>query len=452
MKITSIAAFAAGLICLSACSLKNDIDYPVVEGYFTDFQVEGQLSSSISRTNATVTLSMSDETDLSSLKIVSIGLSDGASCDELSVGSIIDLTSPLSVVITTYQQYEWTISATLVSVEEEYISVNAWAYSATFTSEAEDDSASAIFEWKSSDDSDWNSGESVSATDGVYTYSVSGLSAATTYSVRLNVGGSTGDEVSFTTEEAAQLPNMSFDEWCTEEYYGKTCWYPAPEVSEGRIWDSANKGVLTIQSTCATTPESEFVAVSGSGKQAARLESMYPNVLGIGRFAAGSLLTGEFLGATGSGGGLGAQLNWGVEFTTRPSALHGYYAYAPGIIDHDDEDAWPDLVGQGDQLQIFVLLTDWSDPFTVDTSAGVFVDFDNDSNIIAVGLLETGESTYDEDGNLQYVEFTLPLEYRDLTRKPKYVVVSSCSSRYGDTFTGAVGSLLYVDEFEFIYE
>ena len=34
---------------------------------------------------------------------------------------------------------------------------------------------------------------------------------------------------------------------------------------------------------------------------------------------------------------------------------------------------------------------------------------------------------------------------------PKYVVISACASSLGDYFTGGVGSVLYVDEFEFIY-
>ena len=74
------------------------------------------------------------------------------------------------------------------------------------------------------------------------------------------------------------------------------------------------------------------------------------------------------------------------------------------------------------------------------------VDVAKDPGIIAHAILESDQTT---DG---FVEFTLPLEYRDLERKPKYVVVSACASSLGDYFTGGVGSVLHVDEFEFLYE
>jgi hypothetical protein len=45
----------------------------------------------------------------------------------------------------------------------------------------------------------------------------------------------------------------------------------------------------------------------------------------------------------------------------------------------------------------------------------------------------------------------LPLEYRDLELKPKYVVVACCALYLGDYFTGGEGSHRHVDEFEFMY-
>ena len=67
------------------------------------------------------------------------------------------------------------------------------------------------------------------------------------------------------------------------------------------------------------------------------------------------------------------------------------------------------------------------------------------------GKLETSQATYAEGENPKYVPFEVKIEYRDTERKPKYVIINSCASRYGDDFTGAVGSVLYVDEFEFVY-
>ena len=43
-------------------------------------------------------------------------------------------------------------------------------------------------------------------------------------------------------------------------------------------------------------------------------------------------------------------------------------------------------------------------------------------------------------------------EYRDRTRTPKYIVIVAAASKYGDYFTGGVGSTLYLDEFSFVYD
>ena len=84
--------------------------------------------------------------------------------------------------------------------------------------------------------------------------------------------------------------------------------------------------------------------------------------------------------------------------------------------------------------------------FTVNTLAGQFVDLQNDPHIIAFGKLESDETVTD------YREFYIPLEYRDKTRTPKYIVISCCASYLGDYFTGGEGSKLLVDEFELVYD
>ena len=50
------------------------------------------------------------------------------------------------------------------------------------------------------------------------------------------------------------------------------------------------------------------------------------------------------------------------------------------------------------------------------------------------------------------MEFRLDFEYKDTERKPTYIVISACASYLGDYFTGGVGSTLYIDEFELLYE
>lgn len=438
-------------LCVAAsCTIKNDIDYPLVPGDITDFAVTNQLSVDISKTNRTVHVELAESANVENLEILRLSLSEGARCDELAVGKALDLSSPVTVHVRTYQDYVWTIYAS-VRVESE-ISVNAWAHSAVFSSGSEGVQVPGIFQWRKADSNEWISSPEITAQAGNFVYEADGLEAGTQYYARLTMSGSSSSEVPFTTEPEAQVANMSFDEWCQETVLGsKISWYPAPDKSVGRVWDSANKGVLVISSDCATVPETVHVAVPGDGKQAAKMESKFPNFLGIGRFAAGNLLTGEFLGTVGSGGNMGAKMLWGTPFSTRPKALKGYYAYLPKSIDHDDLGKHPDLIGQTDEMQILVMLGDWDAPYEVNTADGVFIDQENDPHIIGYGKLETTAATYAEGEDPKYVEFTCDINYRDTERKPKYVIINCCASRYGDDFTGAVGSLLYVDEFEFVY-
>ena len=178
--------------------------------------------------------------------------------------------------------------------------------------------------------------------------------------------------------------------------------------------------------------------MSGEGKKAAQMESKNAVIA----FAAGNLYIGKF----GRINGIGAILDWGVEFSDKPMGLKGYYKYSPMTISHAKA-PYLDLIGNAlDKCQIQIFLTDWDEPFTVNTLAGQFVDLQNDPNIIAYGKLESDETVAD------YREFYIPLEYRDKTRTPKYIVISCCASYLGDYFTGGEGSKLLVDEFELVYD
>ncbi|MGN1210187.1 MAG: DUF4493 domain-containing protein [Candidatus Cryptobacteroides sp.] len=240
--------------------------------------------------------------------------------------------------------------------------------------------------------------------------------------------------VSFTTAGTPTLYNMSFDEW----YQSGKVWYPYAEGANPSIWDSANPGAANFIGS-STTPESADVAVSGSEKYSARMESKYALIA----FAAGNIYTGKFKEINMST--QGAILDWGVPFNGKPVALKGYYKYAPKAIDKAKA-PYESMIGTMDKCQFQIILTDWTEPFTINTSAGIFVDLENDPSIIAYGKFESDVTT---DG---FVEFTLPVEYRDTSRTPSYIIITCCASYLGDYFTGGVGSLLLVDELSFEYD
>lgn len=249
-----------------------------------------------------------------------------------------------------------------------------------------------------------------------------------------------------TPEPVAQLYNLSFDFWSKPKY----AWFPYDDDAtdeQKSIWATSNQGTADILRKNATTPEESFLAIGGEGKKAAKLSSQWMVI----KFASGNLFTGEFCGLKGTSG---ADLAWGVPYTDRPSALHGYYCYQPVEIDRTDSEH-SSMKGQMDIGQIQVILADWDKNkwegypegaidekgrFHVINSSNQFVDFENDPAIIGYANFEFNEWMD------SYQEFDIPIVYRN-DRKPSVIVICAASSRYGDFFTGGAGSVLYLDEF-----
>ena len=312
---------------------------------------------------------------------------------------------------------------------------NPWAMFAYVNGKYTTDSApeGLGFQYRKASEAEWTdfAGE-ISYEGKTFSAKITGLEPETEYEFRAVTAQDRRDDnvVSFTTEAADQLPNFNFDSWYKD---GKN-WYANADMGDNYFWDSGNKGANTLSEVNPTSPEETFVV---SGK-AVRMESKYV----ILAFAGGNIYSGSF----GSVSGLGASINFGRPYTCRPTALHGWYSYAPKAIDKV-KDPYEDLKGTMDVGKIYVALTDWSSPFNVNTNTGTFFVPDEDPAVIAYGELEIPENS-----NGEYKEFTIDLEYRDLERIPTHVLVVATASKYADYFTGGVGSTMYIDEFEFLFE
>lgn len=289
------------------------------------------------------------------------------------------------------------------------------------------------FEYKKASDANWTKVTEGFTVDGSnYSLKLTNLQPRTKYVFRAVSDKEPSNEMEFTTLGADQIPNMSFDRW----YKNGKHWYPN-ESSSNFWWDSGNEGANTLSEVNPTQPSSN-VAVAGDGKQSAILKS----ATAAGQFAAGSMFLGDFGKATLSP--MGATLKWGRPYNCKPLALKGYYNYSPVTINkskapHDDKKGTMDI------CQVYVVLADWpSGYFEVSTGDSKFIQIDSDPNIIAYGSLEYNANT---NG---WVEFNIPIEYRS-NRIPTTCVIVCSSSKYGDYFTGGVGSTLLVDEFEFIF-
>ena len=338
-----------------------------------------------------------------------------------------------------YQSKEIRISV-MSDVEVDAVSATPWAGFAILKGKWFNKQAPAgmTFSYRKVSDAQWQSVDagslSIDETSKTFTAEVYSLEPSTDYEFKAvsDVSQDTRS-ITFTTDAAGTVYNLSFDDWWQN---GKV-WYPYASDANPTVWDTANGGT-SLLSVYPTTPEESNVAVPGSGKRAARLESKKA----AGRLAAGNIYTGKFGKATLSP--VGATLEWGTGFTSRPIALKGWCDYRPVDIDVANN-PYTALAGTPDVAQIQILLTDWSAPFQINTGNKVFVDPETEPGIIAYGSLDVGETS-------GYVEFTIPLEYRSLTRVPKYIVVVGAASKYGDYFTGGVGSVLYLDEFRLVYD
>ena len=290
------------------------------------------------------------------------------------------------------------------------------------------------FQWKKSGDSEWTDyAGDISYNNAAATFSTElyGLQAATDYVFRVKTDKEEENrEISFKTAPAGTIPNLNFDDW----YKDGNAWYPGANSST-RAWDSANGGTAGF-GTVPTTPEESDVV---HGK-AARMESTSVTVVVITKFAAGNIYIGDFVKVSG----VGAELDWGIPFSSRPVALHGYYKYSPKTIDFAETNPYGVSKGDRDACSIKMYLCDWSAKFRVNTSSKTFLQ-DDDPSIIAMCDFTSNVTT---NG---YVEFTFPLQYRD-ARTPKYVVIVGAASRLGDYFTGGKGSTLWLDELSLVYD
>lgn len=324
----------------------------------------------------------------------------------------------------------------LSDVDVEATSVNPWARFAAVEAKwyPTEQPEGLSFQYRKKSETSWTDYTGTVSADPssrIYSAEIRGLEPETEYVIRaVTAEDIETKELSFTTEAEGVIHNMSFDDW----YQSGKAWYPNLDSSY-QVWDSANGGTASL-GTVPTTPEESDIAVTGTGKKAAKLTSS----TAFGQFAAGNIYTGKFGKATLNP--VGATLQWGVPFDSRPLALQGYFKYVPEIVNKGSHNG---MSGKTDICQIQIMLADWDAPFDVDTGNQKFVDV-NGSDIIAYGSLETDETM------ASYRKFTIKLDYRDVTRIPKYIVIVAAASRYGDYFTGGVGSTLYLDEFEFVYD
>lgn len=252
----------------------------------------------------------------------------------------------------------------------------------------------------------------------------------------------------FTTEAVFSIVNGSFEDWST--YTAKTMLGTKSVVLPGNtgnkdtsFWGSGNEGAATANMTLTDKSADMF----GSGTYSARLESK--SALGV--LAAGNIFVGSYVETDGTNG----VLSLGREYNaSHPSKLIFKANYRPGSgvkVKSGNESFVPDgFAGGSDHGQVYVALT--TEPVEIRTNPNNRKLFDKDgAEVIAYGEV-TWTGNFGPDGALENVEITLDYNDRAKTAMPKYLVIVASASKYGDYFSGAAGSVMYLDDFELVYE
>lgn len=284
-------------------------------------------------------------------------------------------------------------------------------------------------EYRKQGASDWSTvpAANVTTSGTSFTATLTGLSGSTTYNYRVTIDGVAGSEQSFTTVAPVALENGSMENWSQS---GKQ-WNPWGSGAT-EFWGTGNPGAAAFIGNL-TTPTDESV----KGK-AALLETKDAII----KLGAGNIFTGDF-----ELEGLNGLLHFGRPFSSFPTSLRLYYKYTPATIDMigDNVGDLASLKGQTDMFQIYIALSDKIYEIHNDPKNRQLFD-PNDSGIIAYGEFTSSQSV------TSYKQLEIPLEYRYTDRTPKYIIIVASSSKYGDYYIGGVGSKLWLDEMELVYE
>ena len=303
-----------------------------------------------------------------------------------------------------------------------------------------------LIEYKKESEQTWLSvpQENIQQTATAYTADIKGLQPSTTYQYRVKAGESSVDVQTFTTTKMLQLENSSFDDWCTDTNNSKLL-YPWAEGATP-YWETGNKGATTVGNSNSVPTDDTS---TGSGK-AAYLESKYIVI----KFAAGNIFTGSYLRTDGTNGILG----FGRPFKAFPAKLTFDYKYNSETINKVGDEALRYMEGRPDSCQIYITLwhigeNDYEEyngekfPLIIRTRPSERHLFSpNDKRVVAYAQLTQGN-----DVN-EWTSHTLELKYKDNTRIPTHIQVVASSSKYGDYFTGGVGSTLVLDNLKLHYE
>lgn len=499
-------------VILAGC-IKNDVPYPKIKAAITEIEVRGQISKTIDETARTVNFEMADSVDLSKVRLLRFEVSNDAVVTP-EPEAIIDLSSPLTYTLSTYQDYTWTLSAT--QTINRYLKVENQVGDAIIDADAklilvsvasnQDLFNTKILNIKLGPEGEVITPDPYTVTDfslpKMFVSTFKGIS--TTWMIRLvksKVTISTGTANAFakhaivdgTCKSSGSAPYFQF------RVAGQTTWTDYNDVTvsggsfsasleglvpqtnyEYRAVQGENFGEVKSFTTEAapTVPNLNFDNWVMEGK------SWYPNA---------DLTSANYFWDSGNRGAntVGSKNPTSPEeiFVVKGKAAKLASTTVFGVLAAGSiyTGKYVKTIGVGAELAFGIPFTGRPralkgyynyTPVKIDKVKEPYTSLEgkNDQCHIYVVLADWGKTftintstktllDLDNDpgiiavGNLldgtatgdKYKEFEIKLNYKSLTRKPTHILIVAAASRYGDYFTGGNGTVLYVDEFELLY-
>ncbi len=431
------------------------------------FNVESQIGSAeIDAENHTARVYVPEGTDLANIRIKSLKLGP----------KDITAMSPAMETITSFETYR-TVTVSYFDVVEQWklyvletdIKVlvtdqsDAWTRVMWLYGQSQADTDQG-FRYRKEGTEAWTTvpASKIEVSGGDFKACVGGLEPQTAYEIMAYSDSDVSTVETRTTGAEVPLTGGGFEQWCTES----DIVYPGSS-KEGAFWGTGNPGSATVGTTL--TDKTTEKRPGSAGQYAAKLESKFANTAGLGKFAAGNLFVGQYVRTVGMNGVVG----FGRPFTQRPTGLRVWVRYNCGNITHipDEADKRPPGValakGAPDLGSIYMALGTWTKeeygvyrekgvPYTGGTDETPVVVYTSDIEntafnpkskaVVAYGQLQFNSSVAD------WTEFTIKLDYTATNVVPTHLIIVCSASRYGDYFTGSKDSVMWLDDFEFIYD
>lgn len=350
-----------------------------------------------------------------------------------------------------------------------------WAKRATVHADvdaSESEGKAVTFEY-SSNGTNWSSVAGVNDSEGTWKAELTGLNPSTTYSYVLKIDGvQIGDPMTFTTEAAPELPNGSFEYVSLVngtsyyKFYDPSC---SDVASQTKFWGSGNgegsEGVAGSASMGVIITD-----IDKNDKVHGNQSLLAKNGEKLGMLTAGNIFTGDFAELI-VGEKNGGKVNFGRPWKSRPSALKLYCKYTTGKMDIVTANPPGITLTKNetmDRAQIKFAIGTWDYktyggskdcPVQVNTlDPNTFWDYYTDPSTIANGDLIIYNDGYEVNRGAKvsattsgWIEYTIPLDYRNLNAYPTHILISVSASQYGDYFSGYSKSQLWVDKMELVY-